>query len=158
MRMMQQCPYCGRSVAVEVSACPYCGGSLGASGGGPLEEAIAAYAAEGYQVTSRTPASVTMVRPKEAEGGTFVFLLVLALPITLLLFLLHRRPRNRTVVLRVLGSGAVQASGYTLEAMARERHRTLLLAGVSLLIALLVCAAWLFGGALLGRRTGALLP
>jgi len=153
---MEVCSFCGQVLPEDTLRCPHCGASQASSiarreeAHARLEAAVAAYAAEGYQETSRTATTVTMVHPKEANDHTVVLVFLLAVPVALLGFLLNRRSRDRTVVLALCPDGEVTASGYRLEDLHRERRIRTILAAAAVAAALVACGALFLAGPLPG--------
>jgi ABC-type spermidine/putrescine transport system permease subunit II len=102
-----------------------------------LEQAIEPYRQAGFVVTSQTEGSITLALPPEKFSYLiFIVTLILVWPVAVLYLVSFNNQRGRSVCLRVTSQGYVEASGYTLGVIDRERKRRRLVA----IIALCVCA------------------
>jgi hypothetical protein len=90
-----------------------------------LEEAIEPYRRAGFVVTSQTEGSITLVLPREKFSYLlFIVTLILIWPVAVIYLVSYNNQRDRSVCLRVTSQGYIEASGYTLGTIERERkHR-----------------------------------
>jgi ABC-type spermidine/putrescine transport system permease subunit II len=113
-----------------------------------LEEAIEPYRRAGFVVTSQSEGSINLTLPPEKFSYLiFVVTLLLVWPVAVVYLVSFNNQRGRSVCLRITSQGYVEASGYTLGAVERERkHRRLVALMVCALIAsvllILILALW----------------
>jgi ABC-type spermidine/putrescine transport system permease subunit II len=102
-----------------------------------LEESSEPYRRAGFVVTSQTEGSITLTLPPEKFSYViFIVTLILVWPVAVLYLVSFNNQRGRSVCLRLTSQGYVEASGYTLGAIERERKRRRFVA----ILALCVCA------------------
>lgn len=99
-----------------------------------LEDAIEPYRRAGFVVTSQSEGSITLTLPQEKFSYVFfIITLLLVWPVAVVYLISFNNQRGRSVCLRITSQGYVEASGYTLGTITRERkHRRF--------VALMVCA------------------
>lgn len=113
-----------------------------------LEEAIEPYRRAGFVVTSQTEGSITLALPRERFSYLlFIVTLILIWPVAVIYLIYYNNQPERSVCLRVTSQGYVEASGYTLGAIERERKdRRFVALVVSALVVgivlLLILALW----------------
>lgn len=89
-----------------------------------LENAIEPYRQSGYIITSQTDLAITLRAPTRKFSWTlFVVSLVLLWPVAVIYLILFNQQRDRVVCVRITSQGAVEASGFTLDLLERERQR-----------------------------------
>jgi predicted nucleic acid-binding Zn ribbon protein len=107
-----------------------------------LEQAITPYRRAGFIITSQTEGAITLVLPSEKFSYLFfIITLILLWPVAVIYLVSHNNQKEKNVCVRITSQGDIEASGYTLEAIERERKRWWLLsllfvAGVVILILL----------------------
>lgn len=110
-----------------------------------LENAAGPYRLAGYVITSQTDSSVTLRAPaRRFSWAFFAAGLVLLWPVSVVYLVWFNLRRQRDVCLRVTSLGEIEASGFTLELLERERRWrsfVLLLVLISGFVAL-VCLAY----------------
>jgi hypothetical protein len=97
-----------------------------------LEQAIEPYRRAGFVVTSQSEWAITLTLPPERFSYVLFIILLLIWPLAVLYLISYSTQRGRIVCLRITSQGHIEASGYTLEAVARERRRRKII-GFSLL-------------------------
>ena len=135
-----RCPFCRKEIP-SGSFCRYCGRAVASSAISPqpslaneaplpakpdakpspnLEQRLTLYIREGYSVTSHSPILVTLKRKKQFNWLAFFLLF------GVLYILYYFVQPEKQVTLRLLGSGRVEESGYTLQALesGRQDRRT----------------------------------
>jgi hypothetical protein len=117
-----------------------------------LEQAIEPYRRAGFVVTSQTEGSITLTLPQEKFSYAFFLItLILVWPVAVVYLISFNNQRGRNVCLRVTSQGYIEASGYTLGAIARERkHKrlvTILLLSIFAIIILLILMRFYWAGA-----------
>jgi hypothetical protein len=111
-----------------------------------LEQAIEPYRRAGFVVTSQSETAITLALPPERFSYLLFTVLLLIWPLAVIYLVSYSTQRQRSVCLRSTSQGYIEVSGYTLEAIARERRRgkltyRLILAFV---IIILVILLWLY--------------
>jgi predicted nucleic acid-binding Zn ribbon protein len=88
-----------------------------------LEQSIEPYRHAGFIITSQSEGAITLVAPKARFNYLLFIILLLIWPLALLYLISFNNRGGRGVCLRVTSRGQVEASGYTLERIERERKR-----------------------------------
>lgn len=89
-----------------------------------LEEAVEPYRREGFVVTSQSEGAITLTHPPEKFSYLFFILtLVLLWPVAVVYLISFNNRKVKSVCVRVTSQGRIEETGYTLEALARERRR-----------------------------------
>ena len=141
------CPFCSSRVAISDTACPSCDRVLPTMAAAPnntgghraqsnlLETRVSLYVQEGYSLVSLTPEVAILKIPKEFNW--------VALLIFWTFYLIYYFVQSeKQVALRVLSTGAVEESGYTLresDSDERFRRNVLIAIGILALLLLAVC-------------------
>jgi hypothetical protein len=117
-----------------------------------LEEVIEPYRRAGFVVTSQSEGAINLTLPQEKFSYLFfIITLILVWPVAVVYLISFNNQRGRNVCLRVTSQGYIEASGYTLGVIARERkHRrlvTLLLVSIFAVIILLILMRFYWAGA-----------
>jgi hypothetical protein len=110
-----------------------------------LEQAIEPYRRVGFIVTSQSERAITLVYPPEKFSYlVFIIALILFWPAAIFYLILFNRKGERSVCIRITSQGYIEESGYTLEAVERERRRerwiTLAIIGIPTLLVLAAIA------------------
>lgn len=114
-----------------------------------LEQAIEPYRLKGFTVTSQSEGAITLSPPPERFSYSIFFItLVLFWPVAVVYLVSFNSRKNRQVCVRLTSQGHIEETGYTLEALARDRGRGLRL----LLIAVVIPVVLVFGLLLLRFR------
>ena len=110
-----------------------------------LERAIEPYRRKGFTVTSQSEGAITLAPPPERFSYLIFFItLVLFWPVAVIYLVSFNSRKNKQVCVRLTSQGHIEETGYTLEALARDRRwgaRLLLIAvviSVVLVLALLL--------------------
>jgi hypothetical protein len=116
-----------------------------------LEQAIEPYRQNGFVVTSQSEGAINLTLPQEKFSYLFfIITLILVWPVAVVYLISFNNQRGRSVCLRVTSKGHIEASGYTLGAIARERkHRrliTIMLVSVFAVIILLLLMRFYWAG------------
>jgi predicted nucleic acid-binding Zn ribbon protein len=89
-----------------------------------LEQAIEPYRRVGFVVTSQSEGAITLTLPPEKFSYMlFILTLLLIWPVAVVYLVSFNNQRDKSVCLRLTSQGYIEASGYTLETMAKERRR-----------------------------------
>jgi hypothetical protein len=88
-----------------------------------LEQAIEPYRRSGFVVTSQSDGAITLALPPEKFSYVLFIILLVVWPLAVLYLISHNNQRGKSVCLRITSQGYVEASGYTLKAIAREKRR-----------------------------------
>lgn len=90
-----------------------------------LENAVEPYRQAGYVITSQTDSAITLRAPAPYfSGNLFVVSLVFMWPLALYYLFQYNQRKGRTVCVRVTSQGEIEAIGFTLEQLQRERERS----------------------------------
>ena len=106
-----------------------------------LERAIEPYLRKGFTVTSQSEGAITLSPPPERFSYSIFFItLVLFWPVAVIYLVSFNSRKNRQVCIRLTSSGDIEETGYTLEALARDRGRgaRLLLIAVGITVVLVL--------------------
>jgi len=106
-----------------------------------LEQAIEPYRRRGFMVTSQSEGAINLTPPPERFSYSIFFItLVLFWPVAVIYLISFNRSKNKHVCVRMTSQGHVEETGYTLEALAKDRGRglRLLLLAVSIPIILVL--------------------
>lgn len=106
-----------------------------------LEQAIEPYRRAGFIVTSQSEWAITLTLPSERFNYALFIPLLLIWPLAVLYLVFYNTRRERSVCLRITSQGHIEASGYTLEAVARDRRRRNIIASSLLILigVIIVC-------------------
>lgn len=88
-----------------------------------LEQAIEPYRRSGFIVTSQSDGAITLALPPEKFSYVLFIILLAVWPLAVLYLISYNNQRGKSVCLRITSQGYVEASGYTLKAIAREKRR-----------------------------------
>lgn len=89
-----------------------------------LERAIEPYRQRGFVVTSQSEGAITLSPPPERFSYSIFFItLVLFWPVAVIYLVSFNSRKNRQVCVRLTSQGHIEETGYTLEALARDRGR-----------------------------------
>ncbi|MDQ3816224.1 MAG: hypothetical protein M3362_00870 [Acidobacteriota bacterium] len=89
-----------------------------------LERAIEPYRQEGFTITSQSEGAITLSPPPERLSYLVFFItLVLFWPVAVIYLVSFNSHKNRQVCVRLTSQGRIEETGYTLEALARDRGR-----------------------------------
>lgn len=88
-----------------------------------LEQAIEPYRRSGFVVTSQSEGAITLAVPPEKFSYVLFIILLAVWPLAVLYLISYNNQRGKSVCLRITSQGYVEASGYTLKAIAREKRR-----------------------------------
>jgi membrane-associated PAP2 superfamily phosphatase len=93
-----------------------------------LEQATTPYRLKGFVITSQTEGAIILTLPPERFSYFFFFLTLLLLwPVAVVYLVSHYNQRDKNVCLRVTSQGYIEESGYTLEVLARDRRRRIII-------------------------------
>lgn len=93
-----------------------------------LEEAIKPYRQAGYVITSQSEGAISLTHPAEKFSYLFfIITLILLWPVAVIYLISHNSHREKSVCVRINSQGDIEASGYTLEVIEKERKRWWLL-------------------------------
>lgn len=106
-----------------------------------LERAIGPYRLRGFVVTSQSEGAITLSLPPERFSYLLFIVLLLVWPLAVIYLVYHNSQRGKSVCLRVTSQGHIEASGYTLSVMDRERKHRIV---ISVILFSLVAAVILF--------------
>ena len=88
-----------------------------------LENAIEPYRQSGYVITSQTGSAITLRAPAPYfSGNLFVVSLIFMWPLAIYYLFQYNQRKGRTVCVRMTSQGHIEATGYTLDLMQRERE------------------------------------
>jgi hypothetical protein len=90
-----------------------------------LEQSAEPYRRAGFIITSQSEGAITLtLYPKKFSYIFFFITLLLLWPIAVVYLISYNNQRCKSVCLRITSQGNIEASGYTLGVLARERkHR-----------------------------------
>jgi predicted nucleic acid-binding Zn ribbon protein len=88
-----------------------------------LEQAMEPYRRAGFVITSQSEGAITLVAPRAGFNYLLFIILLLIWPLALIYLISFNNRGSRGVCLRVTSQGEIEASGYTLERIERERRR-----------------------------------
>ena len=88
-----------------------------------LEQAIEPYRRAGFIVTSQSENAITLALPAERFSYLLFIVLLLIWPLAVIYLVYYSTQRQKSVCLRSTSQGYIEVSGYTLEAIERERRR-----------------------------------
>lgn len=108
-----------------------------------LENAIEPYRQAGYVITAQTDSAITLRAPAPYfSGNLFVVSLVFIWPLAIYYLFQYNQRKGRTVCVRMTSQGQIEATGFTLDLIEREREQRRLfhqrLYWVLLLLALVI--------------------
>jgi hypothetical protein len=103
-----------------------------------LEQEIEPYRRKGFVVTSQSESAITLALPPERFSYLLFIVLLLIWPLAVLYLVSYYTQSVKTVCLRYTSQGDIEASGYTLEDIARERRRRKLTYRLVLVIAVVI--------------------
>lgn len=108
-----------------------------------LEQAIVPYRQRGFVITSQSEGAITLTLPPEKFSYVFfIFTLILLWPLAIVYLISFNNQKAKSVCLRITSQGYIEVSGYTFEAIAKERRRrkvmTLLVISVLAIIFILI--------------------
>lgn len=106
-----------------------------------LEQAIGPYRRAGFVVTSQSEGAITLSLPPEKFNYVLFVILLLIWPLAVIYLVYHNSQKGKNVCLRVTSQGYIEESGYTLEALERERRRRIF---IGVLLLSLIAAVILF--------------
>ena len=106
-----------------------------------LERAIEPYRLTGFVVTSQSEGAITLALPPERFSYLLFIVLLLIWPLAVIYLVYYNSQRGKSVCLRVTSQGHIEASGYTLSVMERERKRRIV---VSVILFSAIAAVILF--------------
>lgn len=106
-----------------------------------LEDAIEPYRRAGFVITTQSEGAITLVYPPAKFSFLLFIALLLIWPLAVIYLVSYTTQRGRSVCLRITSQGYIEVSGYTLEAMAKDRRRRMT---VAVLVLAIVVAVILF--------------
>ncbi|MCA1566115.1 MAG: hypothetical protein LC803_10855 [Acidobacteria bacterium] len=88
-----------------------------------MENAIEPYRQSGYVITSQTDSAITLRAPAPYfSGNLFVVSLIFMWPLAVYYLFQYNQRKGRTVCVRMTSQGQIEATGFTLDLMQRERE------------------------------------
>jgi hypothetical protein len=87
-----------------------------------LEQAIEPYRRAGFVITSQSEGAITLAYPRDKFNYLLFIILLLIWPLAVLYLISFNNRGGKGVCLRVTSQGQIEASGYTLERIERERR------------------------------------
>jgi hypothetical protein len=88
-----------------------------------LENAIEPYRRARYVITSQTDSAITLRAPvRPFSWALFLTALFLLWPVAVVYLIRFNQRRDRSVCVRITSQGQIEASGFTLDLLERERQ------------------------------------
>jgi ABC-type spermidine/putrescine transport system permease subunit II len=109
-----------------------------------LEEAIEPYRRAGFIITSQSEGAITLIHPRAKFSYLLFIVLLLVWPLAILYLISFNNKGEKRVCLRVTSQGQIEASGYTLAVIERDRKRERLVHSIILVILVIVIIVWIF--------------
>lgn len=89
-----------------------------------LENAIEPYRQAGYVIISQTESAITLRAPaRKFPWILFAISLILLWPVAIIYLIWFNRQTDRTACVRITSQDQIEASGFTLDLLERERRR-----------------------------------
>lgn len=104
-----------------------------------LEQVAEPYRRQGFTITSQSEGTITLTPPPERFSYSIFFItLVVFWPVAVIYLLSFNSSKNKHVCLRITSQGYVEETGYTLEALAKDRGRGLRLLLIAVSVPIIV--------------------
>jgi len=89
-----------------------------------LEQAVEPYRRKGFIIMSQSEGAITLTPPPERFSYLLFFItLVLFWPVAVIYLVSFNSRKNKQVCVRLTSQGRIEETGYTLDALAKERGR-----------------------------------